>query len=128
MGIYTGCDFSSNIDLNHAVQLVGYGTDAELGDYWLGRNSWGSGWGEGATSGCRDRLKPSVGQTPAPWMGQHVRGDLAMMSSMCVGSVEFSLIYHTLWGLMTLLCPNPAPVVGGKVCDMFLFDKRIQNK
>lgn len=31
-------------DMNHAVQLVGYGTDSGK-DYWLVRNSWGS-WGE----------------------------------------------------------------------------------
>jgi cathepsin L len=32
-------------DMDHAVQLVGYGTDGGK-DYWLVRNSWGSGWGE----------------------------------------------------------------------------------
>jgi len=45
-GVYTGCP-TSGIDIDHAVQLVGYGTDATSGlDYWLVRNSWGASWGE----------------------------------------------------------------------------------
>merc|ERR1712232_585850 len=37
----------SATDLNHAVVLMGYGTDGESGDdYWLVRNSWGLFWGE----------------------------------------------------------------------------------
>jgi len=32
--------------VNHAVVLVGYGTDEENGDFWLIRNSWGTGYGE----------------------------------------------------------------------------------
>jgi len=44
-GVFSGCS-TTEIDINHAVQLVGYGTDSSAGDYWLVRNSWGSSWGE----------------------------------------------------------------------------------
>ena len=39
-GVFAGCDYDQDIDINHVVQLVGYGTDLDLGDYWLIRNSW----------------------------------------------------------------------------------------
>lgn len=56
-GVYNG---NCGADIDHAIQLVGYGTDKKVhsrqllggggggagGDYWLVRNSWGAGWGE----------------------------------------------------------------------------------
>jgi cathepsin L len=45
-GIFNGCN-QTNPDINHAVVLVGYGTDYMSGqDYWLVRNSWSASWGE----------------------------------------------------------------------------------
>ena len=31
---------------DHAVSVVGWGTDATAGLYWIARNSWGEYWGE----------------------------------------------------------------------------------
>ena len=34
------------LQINHAVQLNGWGTTEDGIDYWIGRNSWGTYWGE----------------------------------------------------------------------------------
>ena len=47
-GVLDTCN-KTEITVDHAVQLVGYGTETtETGglDYWLVRNSWGTSWGE----------------------------------------------------------------------------------
>merc|ERR1719510_2565483 len=41
-GVFNGCSTSS---INHAVVVVGYGTEGG-NPYWLVKNSWGSNWGD----------------------------------------------------------------------------------
>jgi len=44
-GIYS--QQKTTIELNHEIAVVGWGTDPTSGiSYWVGRNSWGTYWGE----------------------------------------------------------------------------------
>jgi len=43
-GVFSGCS-KDKTDIDHVVQLVGYGHDASVDkDYWILRNSWGTTW------------------------------------------------------------------------------------
>jgi len=68
-GVFSGCDYQKNINLNHAIQLVGYGTDEELGDYWLVRNSWGDFWGENGYIRMQRESEPVCGMDSTPMQG-----------------------------------------------------------
>jgi len=44
-GIYS--EYKEKLSLNHEISVIGWGTDEETGkEYWIGRNSWGTYWGE----------------------------------------------------------------------------------
>lgn len=37
---------AGDINLNHVVNIVGWGTTNDGIEYWIARNSWGETWGE----------------------------------------------------------------------------------
>jgi len=95
-GVFDGCDYDSNLAVNHAVLLMGYGTDESTGeDYWLIQNSWGESWGdiEGGNAGfikLKRRSETLCGEDTTPLDGSacedggvesvHVCGTCAVVS------------------------------------------------
>jgi len=55
-GVYSGKSCSS---VNHAVNIVGYGTSGKIG-YFLVRNSWGDSWGDEGYIKMKRGLKSSL--------------------------------------------------------------------
>lgn len=45
---YTGGIYSekNSCGINHEISVVGYGVSDDGTEYWIGRNSWGTYWGE----------------------------------------------------------------------------------
>jgi len=46
--LYTGGIYSQNKEpmINHVISVAGWGTAPDGTKYWIGRNSWGTYWGE----------------------------------------------------------------------------------
>jgi hypothetical protein len=72
-GVFDNCPTDQNIIINHAVQLVGYGTDEtdplNPMDYWIVRNSWGDSWGEGGYIRLKRNTSPMCGNDNTPLFG-----------------------------------------------------------
>jgi cathepsin L len=74
-GVFNGCNAASP-DIDHAVQLVGFGTDAaSKQDYWLVRNSWGTSWGEAGYIRLYRGSSEACGMDKTPGDGSACEGD-----------------------------------------------------
>ena len=64
-GVNSTCGCSDIGGTNHAVAIVGYGTDhenTECQQYWILKNSWGTDWGEGGFFRlCREDQNMALG-------------------------------------------------------------------
>jgi len=103
-GVFSGCSYSNNIGLNHAIQMVGYGTDPTNGDYWLVRNSWGAMWGEQGYIRLQRESELTCGTDSTPMDGTACQGgpgtDSQHVCGMCGILYDMSYPLGTAeWGM-----------------------------
>jgi len=82
-GVFDKCDYDKNIEINHGVQLVGYGSSPDEGDYWLVRNSWGETWGENGYIRLRRESSVQCGIDNTPAMGLKCKDDGFTEQKVC---------------------------------------------
>jgi len=82
-GVFDGCSYDKNIEINHAIQVVGYDSDPVHGDYWIVRNSWGSNWGDGGYIKLKRETEAVCGTDSTPMMGTGCDGDGNSVQKVC---------------------------------------------
>jgi len=94
-GVFDGCD-NQNPDLDHAVQLVGYGTDPVYGDYWLVRNSWGANYGEYGYIRLKKYATPPCGIDTSPQDGTGCNGGPSQVTTCGNCGILYDTTYVTI--------------------------------
>jgi cathepsin L len=94
-GVFDGCDMSAP-DIDHAVQLVGFGTDASAGDYWLVRNSWGGDYGEDGYIRLRRYATPPCGVDTTPADGDGCNGGPSQVTVCGNCGILYDTVYVTM--------------------------------
>jgi cathepsin L len=95
-GVFDGCD-NNNPDIDHAVQLVGYGTDPSQGDYWLVRNSWGKSYGEAGYIRLKRYATPPCGMDTTPSDGDGCNGGPTSVKVCGNCGILYDTTYVTIW-------------------------------
>jgi len=91
-GVFTGCNMTS-IDINHVVQLVGYGTDDQYGDYWLVRNSWTPSFGENGYIRIARSSNVECGMDNSPQDGTGCDGGPPQVQICSACGIVFDALY-----------------------------------
>jgi len=93
-GVYNGCN-QTNPDIDHAVLLVGYGTENGQ-DYWLVRNSWTPLWGEAGYIKLFRTSTVQCGTDTSPSDGDGCDGGPATVTVCGTCGILFDSVYPTL--------------------------------
>jgi len=93
-GIFDGCN-QTTPDVDHAVQLVGYGSENGQ-DYWLVRNSWSPNWGENGYIRLRRSTALRCGTDVTPEHGSGCDGGPKTVQACGTCSILFDSCYPVI--------------------------------
>jgi len=91
-GVFSGCN-ATEIVIDHVVQLVGYGTDESLGDYWIVRNSWSPTWGEAGYIRIKRSATKQCGLDHSPLEGTGCDGGPSVITVCGECGILFDVSY-----------------------------------
>merc|ERR1711988_910971 len=92
-GVFAGGN-QTNPDLDHLVQMVGYGTDAATGaDYFLIRNSWTPDWGESGYIRIARSADAPCGVDVTPLDGDGCKGGPSSVKVCGQSGVLYDAVY-----------------------------------
>jgi len=94
-GVFDGCN-QAQPDIDHVVQLVGYGNDTQYGTYWLVRNSWSPSWGENGYIRLRRTATPRCGIDINPSDGTGCKGGPPTVTVCGTCGILFDVSYPTI--------------------------------
>ena len=90
-------DFPQHSMINHALFLVGHGTDPVEGDYWILKNSYGAAWGENGFMRIQADNKINCGISVYPVIPQGATTGDTVLNVEGGGKAEFLGLQYSVW-------------------------------
>ncbi|DBA03244.1 TPA: hypothetical protein N0F65_011603 [Lagenidium giganteum] len=99
-----GGDLASKDDVNHALLLVGYGTDPTAGDYWVLKNSYGTQWGDKGFLKLVADKKLNCGLNVFPVIPTGAQAGVANVAVDSGGDEVFLGLSFSSWIVVAVIC------------------------
>lgn len=96
-------DLATKDNVNHALLLVGYGTDATVGDYWILKNSYGGAWGDKGYLKLIADKKLNCGLNVFPVIPVGAQAGSAQVTVDAGGDTKFVGLSPTMWIVLAVI-------------------------
>jgi cathepsin L len=113
----------SKDEVNHALVLVGYGTDPKVGDYWILKNSYGGSWGASGFLKLIADKKLNCGLNIFPVIPTGASTSAAVVTVDGGGAVKFVGLSPTAW-IVVAVVASVLTIVATAIGAVFAHKRR----